>query len=1100
MGGERATGTATVLFTDLADSTGLMARLGDGRFDAVRTDHFDRLGAVVAACDGAVVKNTGDGILATFASAVAALKAAVGLQQATRSQAERDELQLSLRVGLAVGEVSFDDGDVFGTPVVEAARLAAAASADQILCTALVRAIAGSRAGHTFVDRGPTELKGLPDPVDVCEVEWSPADAAPPIALPSLLTGAGRIFVGRAEYLDRLLQRWKEALAGERRLVLLGGEPGVGKTRLATALAHQLYGEGAVVLGGRCDEDLGVPYQPMVEALRHYVTAAPAPRLGRHRGELARLVPELTEFVAGLAEPLRSDPETERYRLFDAVAAWLSDVSSDRPVLLVVDDVHWAAKPTLLLLRHVLRSAEPLRLLVVATYRDSDVGRSHPLADLLADLPRLDGAEKLLLSGLDVPEVATFIERAAGHELDEDGTELARAVWRETEGNAFFVVEVLRHLAESGAIEQREGRWVLARTVGDLGVPEGVRDVVGRRLSRLSDEANRVLACASVVGLEFDPAIVGTASGAPEDLVLAALEQAIAARLVVEVAGPVPRNRFSHALVRATLYDELSAARRVALHRKVAEAIEALHGDHLDDHFPALAHHWGRASAPAAETGRAVEYAQRAGDRALAQFANDEAAIYFRDALDLLDVAQVVSDDPRRLPLLISLGEAQQRAGDVAHRETLLAAADMARRLGDHELLAHAALANSRGFIASVAGTVDTERVAALEAAAATLPPDDSALRARVLSTLALELTFDADWDRRLSLSDEAVAMARRVGDPNALAHVLATRCSATLRPDTLLLRLADTSDLVAIVPGLDDPAQRSRALLTAFRTMVSAGRLDLAKPHLEAFDDLAADLALPALQWMAINLRVGQAMISGRLEAAEQLTIEGSKLGQLAGQREATWASVMQLFLIRTEQGGIDDVVREALDEVATDFARAGGRLNVIDSVVALVAAALGRVSEAQTGLAQTLDRPLTADYFTVFGEVLLSQLAVRLEDTAGAEQMYRRLRPYTEWVVPFHTFPTPSVSFHLGLLAGFLGRRDDAEHHFTVAAGEHERIGAPTYLARTRLEWARMLLTFGTPGDEGRAHAMLGAASATARELGLLGVERDATALLGR
>ena len=607
-------------------------------------------------------------------------------------------------------------------------------------------------------------------------MEWSPAESTPPIELPSLLTGAGRIFVGRAEYLERLRQRWKEALAGERRLVLIGGEPGVGKTRLATALAQQLHSEGALVLGGRCDEDLGVPYQPMVEALRHYVANAPSPRLGHHRGELARLVPELPELVAGLPEPLRSDPETERYRLFDAVAVWLSDVSTERPVLLVVDDVHWAAKPTLLLLRHVLRTAEPLRLLVVATYRDSDVGRGHPLADLLADLPRLDGAEKLLLSGLDVPEVATFMERAAGHELDEDGTDLARAVWRETEGNAFFVVEVLRHLTESGALEQRDGRWVLARTVHDLGVPEGVRDVVGRRLSRLSDEANRVLACASVMGLEFDPAIIGAASGAAEDAVLAALEQAIAARLVVEVPGPVPRNRFSHALVRATLYDELSAARRVALHRKVAEAIEALHGDRLDDHLPALAHHWARASAPAAETGRAVEYARRAGDRALAQFANDEAAAYFRDALDLLDVAEVAPDDPRRLPLLISLGEAQQRAGDVTHRETLLAAADMARGLGDHESLAPAALANSRGFIASVAGTVDAERVAALEAAAAALPPDDSALRARVLSTLALELTFDADWDRRLSLSDEAVAMARRVGDPNALAHVLATR------------------------------------------------------------------------------------------------------------------------------------------------------------------------------------------------------------------------------------------------------------------------------------------------------------------------------------
>ncbi|HZI39379.1 MAG TPA: AAA family ATPase, partial [Acidimicrobiia bacterium] len=497
------------------------------------------------------------------------------------------------------------------------------------------------------------------------------------VPLPLLLTEVGRIFVGRDAELERLGQLWKEAVAGERRVVLLAGEPGVGKTRLAAELAARAHKEGAVVLAGRCDEDLGVPYQPFVEALRHFVDHAPAGelqyRLGRYGGELARLVPDLNERVPALAPPLQSDPETERYRLFDAVAGWMATASSVDNLLLLLDDLQWAAKPTLLLLRHLLRVPDTKRALILGIYRDTELADDHPLTGVLADLRGQGGIERISLSGLDDHGVRALAEQAAGHALDDHDVALMRAIREETEGNPFFVREVFRHLVETGAVERRQEGWTSRLPAAELSIPESVRDVVGRRLSRLSEEARRALRIAAVTGAEFDVGVVRTAGAFDEETLLGALEEAGGARLLNEVSAT--RYRFAHALVRITLYESLTAARRVALHRQVAAALETFHARALDDHLPALAHHWARASGPSGDTARAAHYAARAGDRALAQLAHDEAVSYYRQALDLLDVSGLAVDVQQRCDLLISLGESQRRAGNPEFRETLLAAA-----------------------------------------------------------------------------------------------------------------------------------------------------------------------------------------------------------------------------------------------------------------------------------------------------------------------------------------------------------------------------------------------------------------------------------------
>ncbi|HEV8623900.1 MAG TPA: AAA family ATPase [Acidimicrobiia bacterium] len=1099
-GGVAGTGrsTATVLFTDLVGSTALRSRLGEDAAEELRKDHDRLIGSAVDANRGRLVKNLGDGVMATFNGASHAVAAAVAIQQILDryNRSGRSDAPLEVRIGVSAGDVAFEEADCFGTPVIEAARLCAAAGGGRILVTEVVRALAGTAGGHQFAPVGALELRGLPAPVPACEVTWEPL-VGPLLPMPALLTRAGRIFVGRNEELECLLGLWKEANAGDRQLALLAGEPGIGKTRLAVELAGQLRDTGGVVLAGRCDEGLGVPYQPFVEALRHYVSCAPERRLGRYAGDLARLLPELPDLVGGLPEPLRSDPETERYRLFDALTGWLSDVSAEAPVLLVLDDLHWAAKPTLLLLRHVLRSPEPLRLLVVATYRDSEIGRGHPMSDFLAELRRDGGVERVALSGLDAAGVAAFIEAAAGHSLDEEEVqELPSVVWRETEGNPFFVAEVLRHLSESRAIEQRDGRWVLRAGVGELGIPEGVRDVVGRRLSHLAEASNRVLAVAAVVGLEFEPAVVERAGSVGEDELFGALEEASLARLLVEVPGP--RYRFSHALVRATLYDELTGARRVALHRRVAEAIESVHSGALDDHLPALAHHWARAAAPAADTARAIDYATRAGDRALTQLAPDEAAAYYGQALELLQVADPA--EGQRLRLLIALGEAQRQAGDPAHRETLLSAARLAAERGDAAALARAALANTRPIFSSAVGEVDDDRVASLEAALDAAGDDDAPTRARLLAALGMEIIFagERERERRMLLADEALAIARRSGDDATLAHVLLQNYFTISTPDTHEKRLAYTEELVALAERLGDPVITARASLYRARSLGEAANVEAADLFLDRAERLAEELGQPTLRWLVGHFRTIRTILAGDLHEGERRVHAGFELGQSTGQPDAAQYPAVHLFIIRFDQGRLGELEARLAERVA-----AVPGLPTLRAYLALLLCELDRSDEALEHF-----ELLAGDNFTgvprdppwILAMPMCAAVCASLGDRARASVLFDLLEPYASQLVFTAGGSLGAVAYYLAMLAATSGNFDEAERRFADAAATHERIGAPTWLARTRLEWARMLINRGRPGDAERARELLGQALTTARERGLANIERRTVQLLER
>jgi tetratricopeptide (TPR) repeat protein len=506
-------------------------------------------------------------------------------------------------------------------------------------------------------------------------------------------------FVGREDELGRLRTALDAANAGQGRLVLLAGEPGIGKTRLVQQLADEAAKRGGLVLWGRCWEGEGAPaFFPWIEAFGAYARAQEPQvlraTLGAAAPDLAQLVAEVRALLPDVPPPPPAEPEQARFRLFGGIAAFLTTITATQPLVVVLDDLQWADKPSLLMLQYLVRQLGGLRLLVLGTYRDTDLDRQHPLAEALVTLRREPVVERVLLSGLSTAEVVALLEARAGHALDVAGRTLAEALHRETEGNPLFVTETLRHLADSGGIVQEQGRWrVTTASIADLGIPEGVREVIGRRLSRLSETCNALLAAGAVLGREFDANVLERVSTESISRVDAALEEAAAAGVVTEVRGGVGHYRFSHALVRETLMHELSARRRVRLHQQLGEALEAHYGARVERCAAELAHHFTEAAVTGEEAAaKAVRYGMLAAQQAEAQTAWEEAALQYERCLAVLADMATAPDDIDAA-LLVALGRCQRNASVFrpAWRH-LMQAVTLYRERGDSVGLARAVL------------------------------------------------------------------------------------------------------------------------------------------------------------------------------------------------------------------------------------------------------------------------------------------------------------------------------------------------------------------------------------------------------------------------
>jgi DNA-binding SARP family transcriptional activator len=837
--------------------------------------------------------------------------------------------------------------------------------------------------------------------------------------------GPSAAFVGRGPELAQLTRAMDDAIAGRGGVALVTGEPGIGKSRLAEELVLAAERRQARVLVGRCWEAGGAPaYWPWVQSLRAYTRGLDddtlRARLADGGPALGQILPELRDRIADLPEPPSLEAEGTRFRLFEAVAGLLRRASATEPLLLVLDDLHAADEPSLLLLRYVTREIADCRVLVLGATRDVDPIPQRPLDATLAALVREPNAARVALGGLGGRDVAAYIGLTTGSEPEPA---LADAIHQRTEGNALFVVELVRLLGSDGAVEH---------------IPPGVRAVIEQRVGRLSEATRGVLDAASILGREFDLGVLARLCDLAPEVLLERLDPAVAQRIVDEVPGAPGRLRFGHALIRDTLYDELTATRRLALHARAARALEAAGEDRPTE----LARHHLAAGA----TDDAIRWSRLAGDRAAAQLAHEEAVRLYEQALALATGAR------ERCSLLLAIGEVSARAGDSgASKRAFREAAELATAHDLPDDLAQAALGYGGRIIWNVSRD-DPLLAVLLERALAGLPTGDSATRVRLLVRLAggpLRAS-GAYRRRRRAMSAEALEIARRLDDDETLAYGLHGYILGHHGPSHTRRQLALAAELVDVATRLGDAERLVDGLEEHLVAATELGDVATAEADLCRMSDVAAELRQPAQEWLVGVYRALFALLRGDPDA--ETLVESARalgLGTLSWNAEVTYR--LQLSVLRRDQGRIAeacDLLRASVQEFPT--------YAVFRCALAQAAAELGDEDEALRTV--TTEPPMDEEWLV--STALLAEAAARLRHTERAHVLRRRLLPYaSRLAVCPPEICVGAVARPLALLAT---DAHEAGRHMVAADELHERIGARPWLERSR----RGALAEGTPG----------------------------------
>jgi DNA-binding CsgD family transcriptional regulator/tetratricopeptide (TPR) repeat protein len=908
-----------------------------------------------------------------------------------------------------------------------------------------------------------------------------------------MATSMSGAFVGCQREMGELKMALEEALSGHGQLVMLVGEPGIGKTRTAQELTAHAEAKGVRVLWGRCHEDQGAPpYWPWVQAIRAYVRERDPEQLlaqlGAGAAYISQIAPDIQEQLPQVPPPPTAEnPEQARFRLFDSIASFFKNVSRYQPLVIVLDNLHWADRSSLLLLEFLALELGESPLLVVGTYRDVDLSRQHPLFDTLGELSREGRFHRVLLRGLDQEDVGQFIEAATGM-VPPPG--LVRAIYTQTEGNPFFIIEIVRWLAQVGS--QGES-WRIR-------IPEGIREVIGRRLNRLSQQCNEALNIACVVGREFGLGQLNRLmEGLSEEQLLEALEEALAARIIEEIPRVMGRYQFTHALTQQTLLEELSLTRRVRLHARIAEALEGLYGASVEEHAAELAYHFAEAETLLGSE-KVVHYSLLAGERSLGAYAWEEALAHFQQGLAakgvLLEGVEP-AEDAETAALLFGLGRAL--LGTTERRELQEVVRIIGRSFDYYEKIGDMAQAVTVAeyplplFIQGRTG--DAQFIPR----ALKLVHPDSPAAGRLLSTYGFELgRLKNNYESAQDAFTRALAIARRYHDVGLEVRIL----TASANVDLFHLRLGEGlgkgHQAVDRARSLNNSLDAWYAHLDFARVLLTTHGAEAAQPHASAALELAEKLR--GRNQLVVTLYVNTALYHalGDWRTARNFSERGLALAP----QESSLLGDRALLEYEIGDAGLAETYLERLLETIPPAGARPSTSFVMPAVaipwVARITGGLERLDAAEATARAVLSSQLSNPFYGLFSRVGVALLAVLRGDIPTAAEQYKILKSQQRFLCAH--FVSISSDHVLGLLSHTMGKLDQAAQHFEDALVYCRKAGYRPELAWDLCDYADTLLQRNQPNDRTRARSLLEESLTISSELGMKPLIQRAVARLDR